>query len=230
VALACEQVVMTTDATLGGSGFEPIDEELLPQAVSTIRSSLATQTEHPWSILASFIDPNSEVVPYRHKETGRVRYMSAAERDEQEDSDAWQKSGEPITTVGEPLSLTAARAKELGLAWHVVQNADDLNHIFGFEKTPPTVKPNWALELVEALASPGFAIMLLVIGFVGLYIELQTPGLGLGGFIASVAFLLFFWSKFLDDSAGWLEVLLFVSGLCFMLLEVRVKWPSCAIP
>lgn len=221
VALACEQLVMTSTATLGG-GFEPIGAETLQQAVATVHSSLANQTNHPWSILAAFIDPNVEVVPYRHKLTGRVRYMSSAERDEQDDSESWQKTGDPLTTPGEVLSLSADRAKELGLAWQVVQSAQDVNHIFGFAEDPPLVKPNWALELVEALAAPGFAILLLVIGFVGLYIELQTPGLGLGGFIASVAFLLFFWSKFLDNSAGWLEVLLFVSGLCFMLLEVFV--------
>jgi membrane-bound ClpP family serine protease len=221
VALACEQVVMTPEATLGGN-FEPISEELLPQAEEIIRSSLAKQTQHPWSVLSAFIQPNMEVVPYRHKETGRVRYMSSIERDEQPDSESWQKSGEAITTPGEVLTLSSARAKDLGLVWQVVQNGQDINHIFGFQQDPPLVKPNWALELVEALAAPGFAILLLVIGGVGLYIELQTPGLGLGGFIASVAFLLFFWSKFLDNSAGWLEVLLFVSGLCFMLLEVFV--------
>lgn len=222
VALACDQLMMKPEATLGGSSFEPVDPDVLPQAVATIQSSLSKRLDHSWSILAAFVDPQIEVVPYRHRQTGRVRYMSPAERDVQDDSDRWQKAGDPITTPGQPLELSAARAKELGLVWQVVQNADDLSHIFGFEKEPPTVEPNWALELVEALAAPGFAILLLVVGFVGLYIELQTPGLGLGGFIASVAFLLFFWSKFLDNSAGWLEVLLFVSGLCFMLLEVFV--------
>jgi membrane-bound ClpP family serine protease len=222
VALACDLLVMTPEATLGGGTFEPIDEDMLPQTISTIQSSLAKRADRPWSILAAFVDPHLEVAPYRHRETGRVRYMSATEQSQLDDSESWQKDGEAITTPGEPLELTAKRAKELGLAWHVVQNAEDVNQIFGFETTPPTVEPNWALELVEALAAPGFAILLLVIGFVGLYIELQTPGLGLGGFIASVAFLLFFWSKFLDNTAGWLEVLLFVGGLSFMLLEVFV--------
>jgi membrane-bound serine protease (ClpP class) len=222
VALACDQLVMAGGATLGGGGFEPLDADLLPQSVRTLETSLAGRIDHPWSVLAAMIDPQIEILPHRHRETGRVRYMSAAERDAYDDRESWQRAGEPLNAPGELLSLSAEEAKELGLAWQVVQNPDDLYHIFGFERAPPKVKPNWALEFVEALAAPGFAILLLIIGFVGLYIELQTPGLGFGGFIASVAFLLFFWSKFLDNSAGWLEVLLFVSGMCFMLLEVFV--------
>jgi membrane-bound ClpP family serine protease len=37
-----------------------------------------------------------------------------------------------------------------------------------------------------------------------------------------VAFLLFFWSKFLNGTAEWLEVLLFLGGIFCLLLEVMV--------
>ena len=61
-----------------------------------------------------------------------------------------------------------------------------------------------------------------MIGFVGVYIELHSPGVGVGGFVAAVAFLLFFWSNFLNGTAEWLEVLLFLGGIFFLLLEVLV--------
>ena len=78
------------------------------------------------------------------------------------------------------------------------------------------------VEFVEALSSPALAVLLLVIGFVGIYIELHSPGSGIGGFVAAVAFLLFFWSHFLHGTAGWLEVLLFLGGVFCVLLEVLV--------
>ncbi len=78
------------------------------------------------------------------------------------------------------------------------------------------------LELVEAMSSPALAVLLLVIGFVGIYIELHAPGSGAGGFVAALAFLLFFWSNFLHGTAGWLEVLLFLGGMFCVLLEVLV--------
>ena len=47
-------------------------------------------------------------------------------------------------------------------------------------------EPGWADRLLDALASPGLAWLLLLIGGVGLYIELHTPGFGLGGFVSMV--------------------------------------------
>ena len=65
-------------------------------------------------------------------------------------------------------------------------------------------------------------MLLLVIGFVGIYVELHSPGMGVGAFVAAVAFMLFFWSNFLNGTAEWLEVLLFLGGIFFLLLEVLV--------
>src|SRR5262249_29566493 len=47
-------------------------------------------------------------------------------------------------------------------------------------------------------------------------------GTGIGGFVAAVSFLLFFWSQFLNGTAEWLEVLLFLGGIFCVLLEVLV--------
>ena len=66
------------------------------------------------------------------------------------------------------------------------------------------------------------AVLLLVIGGAALYIELHAPGIGIGGFVAAVCFLLFFWSRYLGGTAGWLEVSLFVAGVSCLLLEVFV--------
>ena len=79
-----------------------------------------------------------------------------------------------------------------------------------------------ALELVEALSSPALTVFLIAIGFIGIYIELHSPGVGIGGFLAAVAFMLFFWSKFLHGTAGWLEVLLFTGGIFCLMLELLV--------
>jgi membrane-bound ClpP family serine protease len=118
--------------------------------------------------------------------------------------------------------LPSDRAKELGVASQAVDSFDELKQIYGLNGEIPVAEPNWALELVEALASPGLAVLLLVIAFVGIYIELHSPGVGAGGFVAVVAFMLFFWSHFLHGTAEWLEVLLFVGGIFFLLVEVLV--------
>ena len=65
-------------------------------------------------------------------------------------------------------------------------------------------------------------MFLLIVGFAALYAELQSPGIGIGGFCAAVCFVIFFWSRFLGGTAGWLEVILFLAGVCFLLIEIFV--------
>ena len=89
-------------------------------------------------------------------------------------------------------------------------------------------EPGWADSLIDALAMPGMAWLLLFVGIAALYAELHTPGIGVGAFIAGICFLLFFWSKYLGGTADWLEALLFLSGLLCILLEVFVL-PGTAI-
>ena len=83
------------------------------------------------------------------------------------------------------------------------------------------VEPGWADALIDFLRTPGMSVLLLVIGGAALYVELHAPGIGIGAFVAAVAFLLFFWSQCLG-TVGWLAIVLFLAGVGCMLLEVFV--------
>lgn len=52
--------------------------------------------------------------------------------------------------------------------------------------------------------------------------ELSAPGLGIGGLLSLLCFALFFWSRFLGGTAGWLEVTLFLTALAFVAAEIFV--------
>jgi membrane-bound serine protease (ClpP class) len=120
------------------------------------------------------------------------------------------------------LVLNGARAVELGLAQATVADRNELaKH---FELTQPwtiyrrTTSDNAVVILNHWLVT----ILLLVIGVVALYFELSAPGLTIGGLIAGLCFVLFFWSRFLGGTAEWLEVILFVSGIVCLGLELFV--------
>jgi membrane-bound serine protease (ClpP class) len=250
VALACDQLAMHPEATLG-AGLEaelpqPRDNRVLPPpgpggrrrpqppplpaprdrvvdlaaAVGSIRDSLTPRTERSWSLLAAMIDPAIEVIRYRYKATGEERLLSAQEVATLADAANWSR-GAALAPGNEPLVFAGKQAVDLGLAWHTVDNFDHLKRLFGLEDIE-TIEPNWALDLVQALASPGLATFLLFLGFIGMYVELKTPGVGVGGVVAAVAFILFFWSKYLDQTAEALEIIMFVSGFVLMLIEVFV--------
>ena len=219
IAVAADQLVMQPDATLGGTDEQPIPEGQAAAARESIRSVLAAEKSRNWSLLAALVDADLTVHRYTHRQNGLTAYFSEAELDEQENPEQWLQ-GDRVTRPGEVLQADGERAKQLGLATDVVANFDELKKRYGLRSDPPLIEPNWAELLIEALARPEFATLLLILGGVAVYAELNSPGIGIGGFIASVCFLLFFWSKFLDGTAGWLEVMLFLAGISFLLMEI----------
>jgi membrane-bound ClpP family serine protease len=220
VALACDQLVMHPSARLGGDAPN-IAPEAIAEVTESLRIELAQNTSRGWSLPAAMIDPALELFTYHNSQTGETRYLSEAEAASQPDKDNWRQ-GESIKTAGQTLQLTSERAHELGVAWQIVDGFDEFTQLYGFENPPREARPNWALEFIEALSSPAFAALLLVVAFIGIYIELHSPGIGAGAFVSAVAFLLYFWSNFLHGSATWLEVMLFVVGVLFLLLELFV--------
>lgn len=80
--------------------------------------------------------------------------------------------------------------------------------------------PEWARRVLEALNHPFMALILLLAGFTAAYVEANTPGLGLPGFVALVCFALFFWITFLGGTSTWLEALLFLLGIICLIIEI----------
>ncbi len=97
-----------------------------------------------------------------------------------------------------------------------------------WKTTSLLVEPGWADFLISALSSPSMLGILLFLGLAGVIAELYSPGLGIGGFVAIVSFMLYFWILHLHGTAGWLVVLLFLGGLGCLLLEIFVL-PGFAI-
>jgi membrane-bound serine protease (ClpP class) len=76
-------------------------------------------------------------------------------------------------------------------------------------------------SLVFFLNTKFATILLLVVGIVCIYLELQMTT-GILGIISALCFALFFWSRFLGGTAGWLEVILFLLGVGCILMEIFV--------
>ena len=217
VALACDQLVMTDQAVLGGPGARQIGERQL-QALSTAVRELAGAKNIGWSLPLAMIDPDLTVQRWTRPSTGEVRYFSEEELAEQEHPQDWRAEGQLETRNG----VRGREAVDLRLARFTVADWDDLKRMYRFESELTTVERNWAQSVVEFLASPRIAGVLLFLAWFGLMIEFATPGLGLPGFASAVCFVLFFWANFLHGTAGWLEILLFATGLACLMLEIFV--------
>lgn len=220
IALACDEIILRPTAVLGGEGAYQVPDEELSDVVLAIEP-LARARARAWSLPAAMFDPNLTVHRYTNKINGGVDFFCEEELRNQAQPDDWQQGAE-VTRPGRLFRATGADAKELRLATDVVENFAEFKALYGLENDPELVEPGWADFFIDALASPGVAWFLLLIGGAALYTELQAPGIGLGGFLAAICFLLFFWAMFLGGKAGWLEVLLFLTGLVCLLLEIFV--------
>ncbi len=219
VALACDEVVMRPTSVLGGDGSATIDERRVDAIAVAWRAGVAKLRDRPWSLPLATVLPGMVVRRAEQQGTGRVEYFTAEEIAQRKDREEWRLGGELGTS---PLLLTGQRAEELGIVAHVVDDFAGLRRAYGMEDDMGVIEPGWADELLAALASPSLAWLLLLIGGAGLYIELKTPGMGFGGFVAMVAFIVYFWSQYLNGTAGWLEVMLFLAGVICVLAEIFV--------
>jgi membrane-bound serine protease (ClpP class) len=103
-----------------------------------------------------------------------------------------------------------------------VESIEELFKHYGVREAVPVLKPGWVDALVEALTSNSGTVFLLAAGMLLIYLELQFPGFLLPGVLAGVCFVLFFWSRWLADLAGSLEIVMFLLGLALLALEIFV--------
>ncbi len=219
IAMACDRVIMHPEAVLGGSGEQVLSQENIDDAVSTIRGNIAPRKSRSWSLMAAMFQPDLKV--HKCMNMNRAEYFCDEEIQEQAEPDRWTK-GEMVSLDGKPFQAIGERAAEYRLASATVEDFSAFKDECDLTEDPRLVEPGWADFLVDALANPGVAIPLLMIGLFAMYAELQMPGIGIGGFVAAVCFLLFFWSRYLGGTAGWLEATLFAAGMVCLAIEVFV--------
>ena len=242
VALACDHTVVHPNAILGGSGAATIDQTMATDLREPIRQ-IAQRKSRDWSLVAAMFDPQLQVHAYRRAGTDEAIYLSPEEFAERFDRAAagaaapqaevaapqaevaapaeWTQ-GPAVTQPGRVLELDGRTAEQLGLARYLAEDLGQLRQLYQLEQTPELIGPNWAFELIDALASPQLASLLLFIGAFALIAEMSSPGIGIGGFVSALCFLLYFWSNFLHGTAELLEVLLFLAGITFLAVELFV--------
>jgi membrane-bound serine protease (ClpP class) len=219
IAMACDDLVMHPGALLGGAGASSADGREVQAVAAAWREGVARPRGRAWSLPVALAMPGVVVERMTQPATGRVEFMSDEELATRDDRETWKAGGR--VGVG-PIQLTGGTAEALGITAHVVDDMGGLKKAYALTGDIGISEPRWSETLLDALASPGLAWLLLLIAGAGLYIELHTPGLGFGGFISMVAFIVYFWSQYLHGTAGWLEVLLFLAGAICLVAEVFV--------
>lgn len=122
---------------------------------------------------------------------------------------------------GTVLSLDAQTAKKVGYADRVVTGKEELLSQLGVGADAiQNIDPTAGERVARWVTSPVVMSLLLVIGLVGIVVELFAPGFGVAGTISLVSFGLYFFGHFVAGFANWLHIALFVIGIFLMIMEI----------
>lgn len=136
---------------------------------------------------------------------------------------------ENVVQIGKLLNLTASEALELGLIDDVVNDyasiLDDLN----IESQALTfVNESLEVKLAKYISTPLISSILLTFAFIGLIIEILTPGFGLGGIVSVISFGLYFGGNLFAGYANLIALILFMVGIIFV--GVSIVIPGFGLP
>ena len=130
---------------------------------------------------------------------------------------------ENVVGKGKLLTLTYTEALTLGISDGTAESIEDVLNQLGRKGAKlKYLAPNWAENIVRFLTHPIISSLLMSIAFLGLLIEIRTPGWGIGGTIGLIALALFFGSHYIVQLAGVGELILFAAGIVLLTLEVFV--------
>jgi membrane-bound ClpP family serine protease len=243
VALGCSEIVM--GRTKGDNGefkeaeFGNFDRYLKSAqfgAIDAQRKSLrelAEQQGYAGVLIDGMLDKKVEIVRAAARDNPRkTKLMTRAEFDADQKAGAEQKPPQvpwadvPKTVKPKdmPFHPKASEAAELGLARSVVPSTSlaDVLQIYGVREAK-SPEAGWVDKLADFLRIPAVTIILVMLGFIGLILELKVPGLTVPGIVAALCFILVFWSQSRFSGEMFvLALLLFLLGLFLLGLEIFV--------
>lgn len=134
-----------------------------------------------------------------------------------------------ISPKGKLVNLTSKEALEVEIADYLSNDYDDILAEFGFAKgSIVEEKESIQLRLARYISNPYISSLILTLAFVGMIIEIFTPGFGLGGTISIIGFGLYFGGNILAGHSHWTSLALFVTGLILLVVEGIV--PGFGLP
>lgn len=134
-----------------------------------------------------------------------------------------------IVEKGKLLNLTSKEAKEYGISDVTADSYEEILEHFDIQGAKIVeIGESLQVKLSKYIASPYIGSLLLTLGFVGMVIEILTPGFGFGGTISIIGFGLYFGGNILAGNSNWTSLILFTIGLILLVIEAIV--PGFGLP
>lgn len=232
ISVSCRDIIMRENTTIGDCApillegkLEGVEREKSESFIRAAFQRAAEANNYPPALLKAMVTQQIEVWQVRNLQTGKLEFFEGEQLPA--DANQWDiKNKKLIDSKDTILTLTANQAEEYGVARAIVkdsagvlsflENRDNVTFVGNLL----TLETNWSEEMVRWLNSPTVTGILFMIGLLGIYIELQTPGIGLPGLVALIAFLVLFGSKYLIGLANYVEIAVFFVGVILLAIEI----------
>ncbi len=234
ISVSCKDIIMLSNTTIGdcapitlGDSLEGVEREKAESFIRAIFSRAAEANDYPEALLKAMVSRQLEVFQVKNLKTDKHEYFET--KDLPKDPNRYDIGNKRlIVKDDEILTLTASKAHEYGIARAVVDNRDEAIAFLAkrdgitFAADVPVLKTLWSEQLVRWLNSPAVMAVLVMLAMLGVYIELNSPGVGLPGLVAVIAIMIIIGSKYLVGMANWVEVAIFLIGIILLAVEVLI--------
>lgn len=234
ISVACNDIIMKKSTQIGdcapiimGGTLEGVEREKAESPTRSYFEAAATANGYPVALCKAMVTMNLKVYQVRNLENDKDEYF---EEDElPKDPYKYDLENKKLIVKGDQLlTWFADKAKEHGLAREVVNDLDgalaylEERDDVEFARPVSKLETNWSEQMVRWLNSPTVAGILLMVGLLGIYAELNSPGLGIPGAVAVIALVILFGSKYMIGLANWWEIMVFLIGIGLLTIEIFV--------
>jgi membrane-bound serine protease (ClpP class) len=234
ISVSCQDIIMRENTTIGdcapimpGSKLEGVEREKTESFTRAAFARAAEANGYPEPLLKAMVTMQTEVYRVKNLQTGKLEFFETAQLPK--DPNTYDLDNkELIVKDDELLTLTASKACEYGIARATVNDLSGALEFLAkrdgvtFDGEPIMLVTNWSEEMVRWLNSPAVMAILVMLALLGVYVEFNTPGIGLPGLAAVICFTIIIGSKYLVGLANWVEVALFILGILLLLVEFLI--------
>jgi len=234
ISVSCKDIIMLENTTIGdcapialGGKLEGVEREKTESFTRAAFDRAAEANGYPRALLRAMVTMRIEVYRVKNLETGEYEFFEGLRLPE--DANEYDLENKKLVVTGEELlTLTASDAVEYGIARAQVKDLAGVLEFLSkrdgvtFAGETIVLETTWSEEMVRWLNSPAVMAVLVMLALLGIYIEFNTPGVGLPGLAAVICFVIIIGSRYLHGMANWVEVALFVIGILLLMTEIFV--------
>jgi membrane-bound ClpP family serine protease len=226
LAVACDEIVMGTDAVLADFNYLAGEKSDALQVRRQMLIPLLKEQGYPVPLFEAALTRNLALVRVRTP-GGDLRLVTEPQfkEDQESKSPKWDSLGRITPGVDESfLRITADLAREWRVARETgVDSIETLASYYGLDPERDTIRvsrDDLLDRIAEFFREPLVNFVLIMLGIIGLILELKLPGTTFPGAMAAICFVLFFWAYSFVGEFTLLAVLLFILGLILIGVEI----------